>query len=60
MRATDGHIIRTLEPPRAIEPQQGIARGQLTPADGHVAVEGKQARGWTALYDLSETPPSCE
>jgi hypothetical protein len=58
MRATDGHIIRTLEPPRAIEPRQGIARRQLT--DGHVAVEGKQARGWTALYDLSETPPSCE
>src|SRR5207247_11203382 len=33
---------------------QGVARRKLAPAHGHVAVEGEQARGRTALHDLSE------
>jgi len=53
----DGHIIHTLEPPRAIKPRYGIARRQLTPAYGHVAVEGEQARRRTALHDLSKRRP---
>ena len=42
------------ESPRAIEPWQGRARRELTPAHGRVAVEGEQARWRTALHDLAK------
>src|SRR5262245_12230980 len=50
----DRHPVHALEPPRAIKPRQGIARRELAPTNGDRAVEGEQARWWTALDDLAE------
>jgi hypothetical protein len=47
-------MVYALESPRTIKPWQCIARRQLAPAHGDVAVEGEQAWRWTALYQFTK------
>lgn len=40
----DRQVVHAFQPPVSIEPRQGVARGELTPADGEIAVEREEAR----------------